>query len=586
MRVRLGIRGRLFALLLAAIAITALVIDAYVSSTLRAGIEERMVADLRARASLVAHEVEAAPGEADRQALAQALGRRALARVTLIARDGAVLGDSDVEASELGSLENHGHRPEVVEALGSGTGAAARASATVHHGLLYVALRTEGGAVAVVRLSESLAPIETSVARSRELLLIGTAIAIGVAGLLASLGAHLTARPLRALRHAADRMFVDVRARTRVHGSDEVGALGEALDRLADDLSGSLDRLRSERDRLEAILETMAEGVLVTGGDRRIVLVNSSLRTMLGVTGAVVGKAPLEAIRSHELDEVLARVADIQAPASVEIDGFGAVARRVRVRAAPLATNGEAGVVAVLSDVTDLRRLETIRRDFVANVSHELRTPIAAIRAAAETLESGALDDPGAAPEFLGIIARHGERLHRLVEDLLDLSRIEAQKVDLAREPVPVAELLDRLVELYRPAAERHGVTLARGACEPGLTAVADRRALEQVVSNLVDNAIKYAPGASVTLSAAATEGAEAQIAIADTGPGIAPQHLPRLFERFYRVDPGRSRAVGGTGLGLSIAKHLTEAMRGRISAESTPGRGATFVVRVPAAGR
>jgi two-component system phosphate regulon sensor histidine kinase PhoR len=237
-------------------------------------------------------------------------------------------------------------------------------------------------------------------------------------------------------------------------------------------------------------------------------------------------------------------------------------------------------VVGVLSDVTDLKRLESLRRDFVANVSHELRTPIAAVRAATETLQEGALHDPSAAREFVDIIGRHSERLHDLVEDLLKLSRIEAQKLDLSPAQLDVGEVIDHVVDLFEHPASRHGVLLSRGQAEK-VSVYADRRAVEQILANLVDNAIKYSPRARVTISAAQVDG-EVLISVADTGPGIGEKHLPRLFERFYRVDRGRSREVGGTGLGLSIVKHLAEAMKGRVSVESQVGRGSMFTVHLP----
>ena len=593
MRFHLGIRGRLLVLSLLLIATTVLVLDAYVSSMLRAAIEERLAADLDARAALVVADVErraakeraptkpAGSQATDWQTFAEELSRRALARVTLIAADGRVIGDSEVSRERLPELDNHGSRPEVVDALRAGQGQAERPSATVAHGLLYVARATQQAEpVAVVRLSQSLSPIEASVSRSRELLLAGTMLALGVAALLSGLGAHIASRSLRELRKAAHRMVSDLSVRTKIRGADEVGALGEALDGLADSLSGSLKKLESERDRLEAILETMADGVLVIGSDGRIELASSSLRTMLGISESITGKLPSECIGDQALLDLLAQVAESRAPASIEIEALGLLSRRVRVRAAPLSGGkNEGGVVAVLSDVTELRRLETLRRDFVANVSHELRTPIAAIRAATETLEAGAIEQPEEAREFVGIVARHGERLHRLVEDLLDLSRIEAQRVDLRLVRIDLQELLDQIVELNRPSAERADVTL-RVETEP-LTVVADRRALEQILANLVDNAIKYAPGAEIVLTGKATDGG-VSIGVHDTGPGIAPHHLARLFERFYRIDTGRSRALGGTGLGLSIAKHLTEAMRGRITVESEVGRGTVFTVWMP----
>jgi two-component system phosphate regulon sensor histidine kinase PhoR len=396
----------------------------------------------------------------------------------------------------------------------------------------------------------------------------GVLLAIAIAFLWSNVGAHRLSRSLRQLRAAAAAMASDLSVRIRPTGHDEIAELGGALDRLADTLGSSLERLAHERDRLEAILETMTEGVLVVGPDTRVVLANRSLRSMLAITGPLIGRRPIEAIRNDELAELIDHANQIGGVTGSEIDVVGVMARRVRVRVAPLAGGRGQGAVAVLSDVTDLKRLESLRRDFVANVSHELRTPIAAVRAAAETLQGGALTDPAAARDFVDIIARHSERLHDLVEDLLKLSRIE---------------LIDHVIDLFALSASRHAVLLSCGEVERGLAAFADRRALEQILANLVDNAIKYAPRASVQISAAQSDG-EIRISVRDTGPGIGEKHLPRLFERFYRVDRGRSRDVGGTGLGLSIVKHLAEAMKGRVSVESQVGRGSIFTVHLPQA--
>jgi two-component system phosphate regulon sensor histidine kinase PhoR len=503
--------------------------------------------------------------------------------VTLIAPSGVVVGDSEVARADIPSIENHSGRPEILDALRTGRGLATRTSATVHHDLLYVAVRATSPEVRVVRLAQSLAPVQAAVTHAHDLMWVGTMFALVIAGVIAGAGSHVVAKSIRMLRTTALAMLDDLSVRTRVHTNDEVGALAEALDRLADSLNRTVQNLGSERDRLAGILETMAEGVLLTDPNGRIVLANSSLRSMVGASGQLIGKEPIEAIRNDELAETIGSVARKQRPATGEVDLIGIVPRRVLVRAAPLTGRGNLGVVAVLSDVTDLRRLETLRRDFVANVSHELRTPIAAIRAAAETLEAGAVDDATAARDFVGMISRHAERLHHLVEDLLELSRIEAQKLDLKPTTIDVMELLDHMIGLYALSASRHGIDLVAGACPRGMSVRADRRALEQILSNLIDNAIKYASaGAAVTLSAVRRDD-EIVLSVADTGPGIPAKHLPRLFERFYRVDRGRSRDVGGTGLGLSIVKHLTEALGGHVMVESLPGVGSTFTVHLPA---
>jgi two-component system phosphate regulon sensor histidine kinase PhoR len=440
----------------------------------------------------------------------------------------------------------------------------------------------DAASVRVLRLTQSLLPVQTATTRAEHLMWLGAMVGLGVTALLATGWSRVVSQSIRQLQSSAVAMLDDLSVRTRVRRNDEVGALAEALDQLADNLNRNVEKLGSERDRLAGILETMAEGVLLTDRSGRIVLANGSLRMMVASSGPLVGKEPIEAIRNNELADLIERVQRTESPATGEVELIGILPRRVLVRAAPLTVSGNEGVVVVLSDVTELRRLETLRRDFVANVSHELRTPIAAIRAAAETLEAGALDDPQAARDFIAMIARHSARLHQLVEDLLELSRIEAQKLDLQATPIDARELIDHMIGLYALSAERREVRLLAGACPADLALSTDRRALEQILSNLVDNAIKYASrGAKVTLSATEREG-EVRIAVADTGPGIAAKHLPRLFERFYRVDRGRSRDVGGTGLGLSIVKHLTEALGAHVTVESFPGVGSTFTVHFP----
>ena len=578
---RLGIHGRWFALLLGILAVAVTMASRFASGELREVLLGRATRDLEARAELVALQVQAA-SDADWPALATDLGRVAGCRVTLVGEGGTVRGDSELARTELARAENHWSRPEVRHALESGRAAPAPPNATGHQAFVFVAAPVRSSPVRIVRLAQSLSPVESAVAHAERIMWIAALLALVTAAFLSALGSRLAAQPIRQLRTSAAAMLDDLSVRTRVRRSGEVGALAEALDRLADHLNRTVEKLGGERDRLAGILETMAEGVLFTDRTGRIVLANASLRMMVGSSGQVVGKEPIEAIRNNELAEIIETVGRTESPATGEVELIGILPRRVLVRAAPLTVSGNEGVVVVLSDVTELRRLETLRRDFVANVSHELRTPIAAIRAAAETLEGGAVDDPQAARDFIGMIGRHAERLHQLVEDLLELSRIEAQKLDLQATPVDARELIDHMIGLYALSAGRKEVALIGGSCPSDLVLSTDRRALEQILSNLIDNAIKYASrGAKVTLSAAERDG-EVRIAVADTGPGIAARHLPRLFERFYRVDRGRSRDVGGTGLGLSIVKHLTEALGGHVTVESLPGVGSTFTVHFP----
>jgi two-component system, OmpR family, phosphate regulon sensor histidine kinase PhoR len=324
----------------------------------------------------------------------------------------------------------------------------------------------------------------------------------------------------------------------------------------------------------------MREGVLVTDGTGRLVLANRALRKMVKSNSKLVGQYPIEAIRNDRLSDLLSQVLRNGEPSQDEIQLGGLDVRTLRVTAASLTHAETKGVVAVLNDVTDLRRLERVRRDFVANVSHELRTPIAAIRAASETLQDGALKNAAVAEDFVDIIFRHAKRLQELVEDLLELSRIDAKRLSLQMEIIDAKGLMESVVELHEQAASSKNIHLNVVGAEPSALVFADQKTLERVISNLIENAIKYSQeGDTVWISAENHAAKQTRLIVKDTGPGIESYHLPRLFERFYRADKGRSRAVGGTGLGLSIVKNLVEAMGGEVAVQSEIGHGSTFTV-------
>ena len=328
------------------------------------------------------------------------------------------------------------------------------------------------------------------------------------------------------------------------------------------------------------ILETMREGVLVLSAKNRIVLFNQALREMLFLTGDFSGRPLIEIIRSADLQSLADRTRVLGGKAESEFDLGGVRPRRLSVQAIPLV--GESGgILLVVIDVTEMRRLETLRRDFVANVSHELKTPVTAIRSAAETLQDGALKDPAHAVSFVSMIERNAARLQDLVEDLLQLSRIESRALQLRLEPIPLSQVAQSVSQLFADRAAKKQIALVLDI-EPGLQALADLRAIEQVLSNLIDNAVKYCPSQTAINISAASAGVTVNLRVSDEGAGIEAKHLPRLFERFYRVDAGRAREVGGTGLGLSIVKHLVEAMDGVVTVESELGEGTTFCVSLP----
>jgi two-component system phosphate regulon sensor histidine kinase PhoR len=584
--VKLGIRAKLFSASLALIVVSLAAGELYLRPAIEGDLLARIRADLSARLALVAEEarVLAATGETTNTVwddLADRLGPLAHARVTFIDRQGVVRGDSELSGEALDRVENHGNRPEVRAALDGRSTDEIRFSATLRRRLLYAA--TPAGNM-VARLSLPLAEVDQAVARLRAILVVGGLVALLAAVLMSSAAVVLVSRALRRVTAIARRMSAgDLDVRSRLDTRDEVGDLGRALDHLAENLSRSLRELRDDRDLLGRILEAMREGVLVLDSERRILLFNGSLREMLLLDTAALGRPAIEVVRNAELQILVDAAIAGQEPVTGEIEVAGLRPRRLLVHATRLLGEPRC-VLVVLFDVTEVRRLETVRKDFVANVSHELRTPIAAVMSAAETLRTAAQSDPAAAGSFVAMIERNARRLGDLVQDLLELSRIESKEFRLTTDTFDLAGVVARAMGFHeeRATEKRMRMTATLPTALPAVRG--DATALERVLSNLIDNAIKYCPeGASVVVTAEEL-GGKLRVTVSDDGPGIEFRHLPRLFERFYRCDAGRSRAMGGTGLGLSIVKHLVEAMGGTVEVESSPGQGARFSFTVPCA--
>ena len=607
---KFGVRAKLFAVSLSLTVFTLLAGEIYLRNRIESRLVEQIRQDLIGRLDLIQDPIDellrrdraggagagvftgppvgaavavAAIGKEGWTALAHRLGRPDRARVTFISPDGVVLGDSDVDLAALDRVENHRERPEVQRALDGRSGSSARWSATVGRRLMYVAAPVvrDRQVVLIARLAVPLTEVDDAVQGVRQIFGFGALIALGVALFLSFGAAHLMSRSLRALTGAARRMAQgDLDVRTHLTGHDELTDLGRALDALAESLSATLSTMRTERDLLGRILESMQEGVLVLDAERRILLFNPSLREMMALSSETVGRIVIEVIRNAELQRLLETAMASDQAHSGEIEIAGLKPRRVLVHAK--AMSGQPGLLAVFVDVTDVRRLESLRRDFVANVSHELRTPIAAVASAAETLRRSALADPEASVRFVEMIERNARRLHELVEDVLDLSKIESKGFKPRTDAVDVSPIAQQVIGNFRERIERKRLTVA-AAVAPGTPPLTgDHRAVEQVLTNLVENAVKYCPeGAAITIRAT-EEGAKVRVSVEDSGPGIESKHLPRLFERFYRVDAGRARDMGGTGLGLSIVKHLVESMGGMIGVQSAMGRGSTFWFTLP----
>jgi len=582
-----GTQLKLMGLLASLVLLVVAVVGIQAERGLRAAEMARISEALEQRANLTRElivDIPFEPGAMERvDAAADRAGAASGARVTLIAADGTVVGDSNVGWERLASLANHADRPEVREALGGGVGTSTRRSETVGRSLLYLAVPVDGGAGGVVRLAMELSDLEAAVASLRRELLVASAVGLAAAVGLSYALSWLALRPIREMRDVlASVLRGDYRTRMP-RGSDELGEIASAINELAEQLRERLQEVTSEKEQLQTVLNGMVEGVLVTDANGRILLANDQLRDFYAARGEVIGRSVLEALRDAELDEVMAEVARTDDAVSRQVSAGRDGDRALHVHAVrfPSGSGPRTGSVAVFHDVSELTRLENVRRDFVANASHELRTPLAAIRGFAETILNGESLSASEQRSYIEIIDRHSRRLGNLVGDLLELSKIESREANLEFASVDVEALARALVA---DSGDRFSVQELQVSSEGPVQAWADAQAVEQVLSNLLDNAVKYTePGGRIHLS---IEGADDRVIVrvSDTGIGIPPSDLGRIFERFYRVDRARSRALGGTGLGLSIVRHLVESLGGEIRVESVLGEGTTFTFSLPRA--
>jgi len=546
-------------------------------------LEERLVDGIRghledqARTAALMASKEVRDLHRDAPALTAELSRAIRARVTVVTREGVVTADSEVPPPDLSHLENHAGRPEIRRAFAGAMGSSVRYSATLHLDMLYVAapFGTDGG---VLRLALPLSEVEKARQSLKHTLGAALALAILVSLVLSALLARITSRPLAQMAAAAARIGRgDFATRVPVQSADELGELARVMNDMAVRIEGQMTRMASETNRLDTILRGMGEGVMVTDADGVITLVNPAFRALFHVESALEGKPLLEISRHPDLQAACRRVSAGKAEEVQEIVLPGGAS--ILVHWVPLLEDGElTGVVAVFHDISDLKKLEKIRRDFVANVSHELRTPVTVIKGYAETLLSGAVDDDAQRRQrFLGIIMAHAERLSTLIGDLLTISELESGEVALKPVSVSVARAVEHALNLLEQKAEVKGITVDASGVAQAPRVLADPGRLDQVIINLLENAIKYTPeGGTVAVNAAA-EGDLVRVSVRDSGIGIPEKDLPRIFERFYRVDAARSRDQGGTGLGLSIVKHIVQAHGGTVSVESVPGSGSVF---------
>jgi two-component system phosphate regulon sensor histidine kinase PhoR len=580
-----SVRLRLAAALVSLVLVVAIVFGFVAHRGIAERARIRLSDTLESNARLAAELLGPAPFEAAHRsetlARVGSIGRATGMRVTLIDASGAVVADSEVSPDRLAGVENHAHRPEVAAALAGRVGHDERRSGTVGRTFLYLALPHAGGAL---RLAADAGRVAAEVSALSRALVVAGAVGLALAAALSAGFATLLTRRVRELQGVVKAIAAgDLGQRLPWRSGDELGAIASAIDDMAEQLRRRLAQAGDEQARLRAVLQGMVEGVLVLDRAGRVILANPRLRELFGVWGVVEGRPALEVIRRVDIETALAEAARTAEPVLRELHLGAGGGRHLEMHAVRFPSEGALlGTVAVFHDVTEIHRLEGIRRDFVANVSHELRTPLTAIRGFAETLR-GSEVPPEQRRQYLDVILRHADRLTALIEDLLELSRIEGGTRSLALEPVDAAALVRDLLRDLKPRLDA-GRLHADVRTGPSPCALSDRRALEQVLLNLLDNAIKYSePGGRIEVAVSAAP-PWVRIDVADTGIGIPEADQARIFERFYRVEKARSRDLGGTGLGLAIVKHLVQAQNGEVFVTSREGQGSTFTVRLPAA--
>ncbi len=554
-------------------------------------VHEQTEAELRQRLALLARRFENAPPSQRSptlQAEVRALGIDLEARLTLIAPDGTVLADSGKDPA---ATDDHSHRPEVLAALRDDDGSSLRRSDTLSLPMLYVARRlgTREAPTLILRAARPLADLERRQDELLQSLLLAEAIVALGTLLVAGAVARRISRPLADLTDTAVAIAAGEGTRRATHqGGKETARLARAFNSMADRVQQDLAVIRHDRMELLAILSGMVEGVLALDADQRVLWLNEAAAKAFDIDARTSRGQPLHnAVRVPALLELVAEALRTHRAGACEVHLVaGGRERVVLLNASPLLEPGEPslGVVVLARDVTEARRIERTRRDFVANASHELKTPLAAIRGLAETI----LQDEGIAPDtaraFVQRILAQAERLGQLVQEMLALSRAEAGSDAPSTGPTELGAVVRHGLDTYAPLAQARTIAFHYDAPSAPLYVRASQEALERIIGNLLDNAVKYSPPSGRVHVRLMPEGVMARLSVLDEGPGIAAEFHDRVFERFFRVDESRSREAGGTGLGLAIVKHLAVALGGRVGVESAPGRGSEFSVWIPLA--
>jgi two-component system, OmpR family, phosphate regulon sensor histidine kinase PhoR len=566
----------------------------FISFFLDRQLEEDSLRDIKAllvnQANLIESQIPAESLEKEDiaflESLVNALSPKIKCRISVVKADGKVLADSERSQDEVSVMENHRNRPEVRTALGDETGVDTRYSSTLKTDMLYVAmpLKDRNEIVGVIRLALPLESVQRALFEIRKTIFMGLLFALGLAFILGSVIAGKIINPINRMINVSRKYSEGDFSRRIMHGSkDEIDELADTLNKMAQDIEDKIKEVRTQNQQLAAIFNSMIEGVIVVDRAGRIVSINPAIEKIFGVSKKdAEGRLFLEAIRNNDMTELINDILKKGEPSSREINLVLPVRGIFQLNATPFFDNQIVnGCLVVIHDITEIRRLETMRSDFVANVSHELKTPLTSIKGFVETLLESALDDKENNRNFLRIIQDHTERLNNLVNDLLALSHLESKEITLERRDFNLSQLADEVVMGFRSQLKEKGMGI-KNDLPADLSVKADRERIGQVFTNLIDNAIKFNREKGSIRIYNQDSGGKVKITVEDSGIGIPEKDISRIFERFYRVDKAHSRELGGTGLGLSIVKHIIELHNGSVGVESAEGLGSRFWFTLP----
>ncbi|MGD9236731.1 MAG: ATP-binding protein [Desulfobacterales bacterium] len=589
MKKRRRLLWRLFPSYLLITLISLLAASWYASEAMRRFFLDQTATDLKARAALLEKQIAGFLRPLDAKAIdsiCKEAGRLSTTRITVILPDGTVIGDSR-ETPHL--MDNHANRPEISKALGGQPGQSMRFSNTLMQRMLYVAvpIKDRQAVVAVLRTSLPATAVDAEIRSIQLKIALGGCIIALLAACISWVVSRRISKPIEQMKKSAGQFANgDLSHRLTPPQTEEMGSLADAMNQMAAQLNERIETISTQRNQLETVLTSMLEGVIAIDTEERIVSINQAAAQLFeNEPHNCRGKSIQEIIRSPALQQFIRQALSSKNPSEKDITVFQNEERVIGVKGSPLlgANQHQIGTLVVFHDVTRLRRLENMRRDFVANVSHEIKTPLTAIKGFVETLQQGNVEEIHERERFLGIIQKHVDRLDAIIEDLLALSRIEQEngKKEIKFESVKIGDVFQAAIQLCRPKADEKNIRIDLDF-DDETTAVLDPTLIEQAVVNLLDNAVKFSDPGSMIHIKSYRQDDQLVIRVQDHGIGIAQKHLPRLFERFYRIDKARSRDMGGTGLGLAIVKHIAQAHGGHVAVESKLGEGSRFSIHLP----